>query len=146
MKKLWSVHYYLTMLKKIFYSAAALITLILLTITLLPTFVFYGRVLDQYGQPVVNAQVRYEGTHSFLSSGGGLSAVYTDNEGYFKIKTDGDSLVLAAIIHPEVEYNYPSKSKDRNGKETGIYAKTTQGFRNTGMDSRYLDARKYRNR
>ena len=112
---------------------------------MLPDYGFHGRVIDQYGQPVVNAQVRYEGTHSLFSAGGGLGAVHTDEEGYFKIETDGNSLVLAAIIHPEIEYSYPLRPQKKPGESTNSYAMTrdTIGFRKTDKEGRYLDSRKY---
>ncbi len=118
----------------------------LLALVLIPDYRFHGRVIDQYRQPVVNAQVRYEGTHGFLSSGSGLGAVYTDEDGFFDINIYGDSLVLAAIIHPELVYAYPQKNKDVAVDRT-MYAMTTDtiGFRNTDKDNRYLNAQNYQN-
>jgi len=73
----------------------------------LPNVTFYGRVIDQYGQPVVNAKVWYEGTSTYLSAGGGRGASYTDELGYFEIDTVGNVLSLGGITHPEIEYSYP---------------------------------------
>lgn len=82
----------------------------------LPNITLYGRVIDQYEQPVINANVYYAGTNTFMAAGGGRGVVITDANGYFEIDTSGERLSLWGIRHPEVE--------------EGGYAKPT----NTNMD------------
>ena len=70
----------------------------------LPDIKFYGRVIDQYDQPVSGAKVRYSGTSTYLSAGGGHGQVETGEQGYFEIDTEGAQLVLGSIIHPDIVY------------------------------------------
>jgi hypothetical protein len=109
---------------------------------------FYGRVLDQHANPVAHARVTYEATHGFLSSGDGMGAVHTDDQGYFEIDTNGEALVLAAIIHPDIEYSYPPRALagsdiDRTGHPM---IRDSMGFRQTDKDPRYGDARKHQSK
>jgi len=83
----------------------------LLAMSVFGGITFHGRVIDQYEKPVVNAQVRYEGAHDYLSAGSGLGAVYSDEQGYFEINASGASLSLGGIVHPEIEYSYPIERK-----------------------------------
>lgn len=69
----------------------------------LPDIAFYGRVIDQYGQPVKNASVGYTGENAHLSAGGGMGSVRTDEAGYFIIETTGAALELSGIGHPEID-------------------------------------------
>jgi len=69
----------------------------------LPDIVFYGRVVDQHGQPVYGASVWYEATNAYLSEGGGRGLVYTDAAGYFDIDTVGASLVLGGVGHSTID-------------------------------------------
>jgi len=69
----------------------------------LPAITFYGRVIDQYGQPVKNATVWYEGTNTYFSAGGGRGVAKTDEDGYFEIETSGASLSLGGVTHPEID-------------------------------------------
>lgn len=75
-------------------SAAALSTL--------PNITFYGRIIDQYSQPVIDASVWYETTNTYLSAGGGRGQVQTDEQGYFKIDSVGASLTIGTVTHPEI--------------------------------------------
>ena len=42
-----------------------------------PDILFYGRVIDQHGAPVVNAAVYYTGTNNYLAAGAGRCPLYT---------------------------------------------------------------------
>ena len=90
------------------YVLILLSTLVFLVFTLagLPRIKFYGRVIDQYGNPVKDASVWYEGTSTYLSEGGGRGLAKTDEQGYFEINVRGASLSLGAVTHPEIEYSH----------------------------------------
>ena len=72
-----------------------------------PEIKIIGRVIDQHGDPVIDASVWYQGTGEFLS-GGGRGLAKTDEQGYFEINVRGASLSLGAITHPGIEYSYQS--------------------------------------
>jgi len=77
-----------------------------------PALKMYGRVVDQYGQPVVNAGIWQNGGSAFLMEGGGRGYARTDEEGYFRIDTTGVSLELGGVSHPEIDgVNYPKSGK-----------------------------------
>lgn len=80
----------------------------------LPKINFWGRVVDQYGQPVVGASIYNEGGNAWLASGGGAGFARTDDEGYFKIRNRGTGLSLGQIVHPEIEYGYPPDQGPRS--------------------------------
>ena len=80
----------------------------------LPKITFWGRVVDQYGQPVVGASIYNEGGNAWLASGGGAGFARTDDEGYFKIRNRGTGLSLGQIVHPEIEYGYPPDQGPRS--------------------------------
>lgn len=80
----------------------------------LPDISVWGRVIDQYNQPVINADVYYAGTNTYLAVGGGRGFVKTDAEGYFEIHTSGERLSLWGIRHPRVEEGGYSKSTNKN--------------------------------
>ena len=77
-----------------------------LAMSALPDIKFYGRVIDQYGRPISGAKVRYSGTSTYLSAGGGRGQVETDEQGYFEIDTEGAKLVLGSVIHPDIVYSH----------------------------------------
>jgi hypothetical protein len=68
---------------------------------------FYGKIVDQNGQPVVRAEVIYSTTGAFLAPGRGMGFVYTDDQGRFEIHSEGGSLNLAGIVHPRAVLYYP---------------------------------------
>jgi len=93
-----------------------------MAISPLPDIAFYGRVIDQHGQPVKNASVGYTGENAYLSTGGGMGSVNTDDDGYFVINTSGAALELSGVGHPEIDYvsyqsPYASIRSTRNMKE-----------------------------
>jgi hypothetical protein len=67
---------------------------------------FYGRVIDQYGQPVVNKPVSYF-RHYYMDE----DTVNTDSDGNFKINTPGSKLSLFGI-EGEGFLPYSSKNPD----------------------------------
>ena len=81
-----------------------------LALSPLPEIKFFGLVIDQYGNPVKEASVWYEGTSEFLSPGGGRGLAKTDEQGYFEINVRGGSLSLGAVTHPKIEYSYQGGS------------------------------------
>ena len=91
----------------------------------LPKITFWGRVVDQYGQPVVGAAIYNAGGNAWLSSGGGSGFAHTDDEGYFKVRNSGAGLTLSQIVHPEIEYGYlPDRgSYDRESQQFLISSK-----------------------
>ena len=108
----------------------------------LPTITFWGRVLDQYNQPVVGASIFYTGTSAYLAEGGGRGQVYTDELGYFEISTVGAELVLSGIGHPEIDGVYYVTPE---GLERDAYFRShsgTQGFDNwkkhTSKETAYI--------
>lgn len=68
----------------------------------LPDIVFYGRVIDQYGQPVKNASIWYSAENAYLSAGEGKGFIQSDEFGYFELNTFGAALVLGSIRHPDI--------------------------------------------
>jgi len=135
------------MIKKLLLILIIISVSILFFVSFLPDFTIYGRVLDQYAQPVVGARVTYEGTHSFLSAGSGLGYVTTDEKGNFVIHANGNSLVLAEIKHPDISYSYPFAGGYGKTTTNAMYSITRRQikFRNGGADTRYENAQPYTN-
>lgn len=73
-----------------------------IALSTLPDITFHGRVIDQYGQPVVNAEIYFAGTNTYLSAGSGRGYVYTDQQGNFEINAEGAELLITGIKHKEV--------------------------------------------
>ncbi len=80
----------------------------------LPDITLHGRVIDQNGQPVNDADVYYEVVNNYLGGGGGRGRVKTDKDGYFEIDTEAAELDLWGIRHPEVQEGGYSKSTNTN--------------------------------
>jgi hypothetical protein len=102
----------------------------------LPSILFYGRVVDQHGQPVANASVGYTGTNAYLSAGGGFGGVTTDEEGYFVINTTGATLNLGGVGHPDIEYSHEQDSGAGRGipqSSTKITKRFLSGEDNAGI-------------
>lgn len=92
----------------------------------LPSIEFYGLVIDQNGSPVKDASIFYTGENAYLSAGGGMGHVRTDENGYFVIKTTGAALELGGVRHPEIDsvsYETPYRlitDSTRSPKELAI--------------------------
>jgi len=68
---------------------------------------FYGRIVDQYGEPVMGAKVTYGLGGAFLAPGKGMGQTVTDAEGRFEIHNEGGSLSLDKVEHPDIDFQYP---------------------------------------
>lgn len=68
---------------------------------------FYGRVIDQHGQPVIGAEVPYQIGGSALGGYRGEGKKITDANGEFSFETEGSSLTIGRINHPEIEFGHP---------------------------------------
>ncbi len=69
----------------------------------LPAITFWGRVIDQYNQPIANAEIYYTGTSAYLAEGGGRGRLRTDEQGYFEITTVGAELLLTGVVAPSID-------------------------------------------
>ena len=98
-----------------------------IALSTLPNITFYGRIIDQYGQPVRGAKVRYSGTNTYLSAGAGRGQVVTNTDGFFEIDTEGAALNLGAIFHPDIEYAY-QKDSGVGGEISQAMLKSTKYF------------------
>jgi len=109
----------------------------------LPHITFYGRIIDQYNMPVSGASVFYIGTNAYLSAGGGRGQVMSDENGYFEIDTEGASLELGGIGHPEIDGVYHMIGSSRKRDASFVSYDDPQGrhpnWRNyTKKESAYL--------
>jgi hypothetical protein len=114
-----------------------------IAMSFLPDYTLFGRVVDQHGEPVENALIKYTGQNKFLSSGTGRSAIYTDQDGRFEINASGKSLVLSGIVHPDIEYSYPLKFNDRVENATYSQLNLEAKFAKTDNRAIYFDIREY---
>lgn len=69
---------------------------------------FYGKVVDQYGQPVVDATLEVEGGGRLLTPGAGKARIRTDAEGKFGVHMDGGSLIITNVLHPNIKFLFPN--------------------------------------
>jgi hypothetical protein len=83
---------------------------------------FYGKVVDQHGVPVANATVPFCTGGALLASGKGCGITYTDANGSFNIKSEGGSLTLSSVTHPEIDFQFPKP----NWKYTRIPSRLSQ--------------------
>ena len=65
---------------------------------------FYGRVIDQYGDPVPDVRVNYEAPGKFYGTGSGFGHVLSDDAGNFTIDVHGSSVKIWGMEHPEAMY------------------------------------------
>lgn len=95
---------------------------------------FFGRVIDQHGNPVTNLRVRYGGTHSIFAAGSGEGYTATDEQGRFQINNvKGRSLIIEGFNQPgyqfpETQY-FDHRSNEKNNKKS---------WRDTSIDSPYI--------
>lgn len=60
---------------------------------------FYGKVVDQYGEPVSGVKVKFKARSQFLSAGTGYGEVTTDDEGLFNTRgVEGVGLSINELI------------------------------------------------
>jgi hypothetical protein len=69
---------------------------------------FYGKVLDQYGEPVSNAEIKYVVSKMYHFGTTARGVVNTDLQGVFNIKASGYRLTLYMPEHPELSNRYMS--------------------------------------
>ena len=84
----------------------------------------YGRVIDQYGQPVAGAKVQMviSGGGTF-APGTGRTYFVTDDDGLFEVSGKGQGLSIIDVEHPQlsaVYFKYPGIG--RKGKSAGLDA------------------------
>lgn len=72
---------------------------------------FYGRVIDQHGQPVAGAEVPYQLGGSALGGYRGEGKMVTDANGEFSIETEASDISLGQITHLDIEFGYPIPQK-----------------------------------
>lgn len=91
---------------------------------------FYGRVVDQYGDPVVGAVVPYELAGSALGGSNGAGVRKTDNRGEFRIEgREGSKLLLKTITHPEIEFGYSiPENSGTTWREPNMSSMAIHGF------------------
>ena len=65
---------------------------------------FYGRVVDQFGEPISNVKIHYEAPGKFYGAGSGVGSTVTDSEGKFSIDVFGSSIKIWGMEHPEAMY------------------------------------------
>ena len=74
-------------------------------------FDFYGRIIDQYGDPVTNAKVEMEVGGGVFAGGDGVVRVISDHEGYFSVKeARGGSLGIIKMNRPGYEIDYKKQA------------------------------------
>ncbi len=62
---------------------------------------FYGKVVDQHGNPLEGAIVHYDAAGKFYGSGSGLGYVKSDANGHFIIDVHGGSLNVMGAQYPD---------------------------------------------
>ena len=65
---------------------------------------FYGRVVDQFGQPISNVKIHYEAPGKFYGSGSGVGTAVSDSGGNFFIDVFGSSIKIWGMEHTEAMY------------------------------------------
>lgn len=73
----------------------------------------YGKVIDQYGKPVVGAKVTMDiaGGGAFASATG-RTFFTTDASGMFYVQASGQQIQISDVIHPKVSAYYTRHSDD----------------------------------
>jgi hypothetical protein len=108
---------------------------------------FYGQAVDQYGNPIVGARIRYDAGGATFAKGSGKGETISNENGIFNIVGKGQGLSVslsknnyeflpdyrfASFVDPEhprawPDYNTPDKSYIFNGWKVDEYAKTRKG-------------------
>ena len=74
---------------------------------------FYGKVIDQHGEPVSNAKIDYSMTTKFKFDTMARGVVETDQLGMFDIKASGYTLSLRMPMHPKLSDKFfPGTAKE----------------------------------
>ena len=65
---------------------------------------FYGKTIDQNGNPIAGAKIGYEAVGKFYAAGSGRGYVISDGSGNFQISARGSSLKIWSIKHPDAMF------------------------------------------
>jgi len=65
---------------------------------------FFGKVVDQSGNPLSGAKVHYNAAGKFYGSGSGFGYVFSDQTGNFTIEVHGSSLTIRNIEYTDAMY------------------------------------------
>ena len=66
---------------------------------------FYGKIIDQYGEPVPGVLVKYKARSEYLAAGTGFGETTTDAEGRFNTKgAEGTGLSIREFIKPGYQF------------------------------------------
>lgn len=71
---------------------------------------FYGKIVDQYGEPVEGAKVGYMVHGRFLARGKGYGYAQTDGQGRFEIHGEGANIELTGVKHPNINFRFPENA------------------------------------
>jgi hypothetical protein len=108
---------------------------------------FYGQAVDQHGDPIVGARIRYDAGGATFAKGSGKGETISNENGMFNIVGKGQGLSVslsknnheflpdyrfASFVDPEhprawPDYNTPDKSYIFKGWKVDEYAKTRKG-------------------
>jgi len=92
--------------------------------------VFYGRVIDQYGQPVLNAEVNY--------SRGEFGTTTTNSNGDFIVKGIGKLLTITSINHDSIDFHHNPKDAYRSNAQQEPIANSLDFYRSKPENSELL--------
>lgn len=66
---------------------------------------FYGRVIDQYGEPVVGVEITHVGHNAVYAAGSGHMRTLTDENGFFSTDgASGSALTIESLSKPGYEF------------------------------------------
>lgn len=83
---------------------------------------FYGVVIDQHGNPVEGARVRFDASGYFLGAGAGMGAGVTDSGGHFVIETEGGAVTIRGIEHPQLDrLRLPTREGEKKNSVVTFY-------------------------
>jgi hypothetical protein len=91
---------------------------------------FYGKVIDQYGEPVTNAKIKYSVGGRYLASGRSFSGpVSTDQDGEFLIEGEGGSVSIYGFKADNIQVDIPgSPGSEMKRQAIGFFGyQHTQG-------------------
>lgn len=91
---------------------------------------FYGKIVDQEGNPVSGVTINYIGSRSLYASGSGSGSVVSDSKGNFVID-NARGKALKIVSFEKIDYQFPSGQYFHNPKE-GVDPKSTWGIYKKG--------------
>lgn len=106
---------------------------------------FYGKVVDQYGEPVANAKIEYGMLTMYFLDKTASGIVETDRNGMFNIKASGYTLSLTMPVHPKLSDKYipgAAKSPFTSGSSILLESKSqgrgTQSWKGYSKNNPYV--------